>query len=199
VDQLALITTIGSSSANSLCTVAEADTYLDESGLYDMDAWDALEDTVKEQHLVWAMKIMNDLTWSGWPVYKNQTLFAPRWFDIKEWLYWKEYGDAVAIPEDLKTAQAYIAYDVVYRRQVGGLINPADGVVGEQQVKSFKLFDSLDVTLATQYTIQQVDGTLFAQLLRSQYWPIYTLLTPYMSLFSAIPEPKGPPLEDEVE
>ena len=80
-----LTTTVGSKSANSFVTVAQADAYL-ASSPYTLTQWAALTTEQKNLRLILAAKDMTQrLTWKGWKLHRNQALAFPRW--------WQHYQD----------------------------------------------------------------------------------------------------------
>ena len=61
---------------NSYCTLAEADAYLLDR-LYS-DAWVTANDSVKEQALVTATRVLDNLNWIGTAISESQSLAFPR-------------------------------------------------------------------------------------------------------------------------
>jgi hypothetical protein len=136
---MALNTEVASPSADSYCTVAEADTYL--AGItdrFDTSDWDALSDTQKEQRLKLAAQILDTaIPFRGVSATKAQALKWPRifpgedlyvdddnplensfdtWTDLTDYadLLGMEEADYPGIPDEVKWAQIEIAYQVVH-------------------------------------------------------------------------------------
>lgn len=183
---MALVTTIGASSANSYITVAEADTILDDAAIWDMAAWDALEDTAKEYRLLLAAALMNQFSWAAYPIYTNQALAFPRW--------WTDEDD-IEIPDAITQAQAFIAYDVIHRGTVG-ITAPSTGI-SKAPIKSLSLFSAISITRADG-ALGAADATSLESWIRSNHFPIYLLMAPYQTQVTVIPGPTGPDLLDEV-
>ena len=61
---------------NSYATVAEAETYFTDR--LDVSAWEVASDSQKEQALVTATSILDDLSWTGIAVSESQLLAFPR-------------------------------------------------------------------------------------------------------------------------
>lgn len=177
---MSLFTTLGSKSANSYITVVEADSYL-ASSPYNLTAWSALTVAQKEYRLILAAKLMNTFSWAGYRVYENQALSFPLWFLDT---------DTVEIPEDIKTAQAYIAYAVIHRG-LTEITNPADGRSSEPEIKRLSLFSSL-VVEASENPVVKSDGSLFEALISSEHFPIYLLISDYLTQIQMSPGPLGP-------
>lgn len=174
---MTLVTTIGSSSANSYSSVAEADAALAASIFYpDVSLWTALTTAQKEELLIHATLVMGRFWWNGYEVYENQALPLPR--------RWTEDEDIV-IPDNAKTAQAYIAFDVILRSTYDKTL-PSEGG-DDMAVKSFSV-GGLSVTLASQ-SLQQLDATALAQAIKSQYAHIYRLIESLVSEVGFIPGP----------
>lgn len=177
---MALVTTAGSSSANSFITVAQADTYLAASP-YDTTAWDALSDSEKENLLILAGIEMNNLAWRWWPIYTNQAMCWPRW---------ETDEDDTDIPDNIKKAQAYIAYDVIWRGLQGGL-TPSEGA-GTDAITRLALFGELTVSF----------GDSASSL--AQGWPLtdlcHLLISQWVTRIKYTGQSSGtaPDLEDEI-
>jgi len=184
---VALVTTIGSRSANSYISVGSADSILAASSLYDTAAWSALTSTAKEERLLLACLLMNRMSWVGFQVYKNQALAFPRRWTAE---------DDIEIPLNIRQAQAFIAYDVIHRGLVS-VSNPSKGI-SRAAIKSLSLFQqSLTVTRADG-PMTPADTSGFEQIIRTSHFPIYLLIDPYLTQVSVLPAPEGPELLDEV-
>lgn len=193
---MALVTTNGSSSANSFITVDEADAHIAASS-YVTSAWDELTDTEKENLLLLAAKVMQNMGWYKWPVYKNQALPFPRW-DAEDAADHVS-GDEVEIPDDIKKAQAYIAYDVIYRGLQSGENNPADGPASDA-ISRLNLFGEVSITMATG-EVPLADGSAWSRIIKGKHFAIDLLLNEWLTDFywtSGISDEDAPALLDEV-
>jgi hypothetical protein len=188
------ITTPGGSSSNSLCTVAEADDYLDAS-FYDTTAWFDLTEAEKGSLLVIAGLVMNGMNWIGWPVYENQAMCWPRWIKAQKYpnkahflsdysLFGEDESDlftdeTVKFPDAMKKAQAFIAYDVVYR----GLQNRTSAAAGpaSDAIRSLSLFGDISLSFDPGQEVPLRDLCNLSGFLRSRSLEVYTLLSPYVS------------------
>lgn len=167
---MSLITTIGSKNANSFNTVAEADAYLADIGIYDLTAWNALTTGAKEIRLIHgALILKNEFVWDGWPVYKNQFLPFPLWFAT---------DDPIVVPEAIKQAHAYISYAIVHKRFVE-ISNPADGPSTAPDITSLGL---LGISIGAASTpAQPVDSSVLEMITQTEHMHIYNLLKPYLA------------------
>jgi hypothetical protein len=172
---MALDVTVGGNAANSFCTVAEADEWIAASH-YPGDAWDAQTDGEKESLLVLAGMLMNNMSWCDYEVYEDQAMSWPRW----SWESAREYedGDVITIPAAIRKAQAWIAYDVVYRG-LQGASSPSEGR-GADAISSLSLFGDVSISFGGAER-SLADGTAFARAVQSEHWPIYALISAYVS------------------
>lgn len=129
---MALVTTSGSTSADSYATQAEATAYLAirTTGT----TWTSLTSDVKDNYLRWAAITLDTLGWRGARTAETQALAWPR-ADVED-----QDGYAVeddAIPTWLKRAQAEMAYQLVSTDWTQGLgTTPARRVkVGSLEVE----------------------------------------------------------------
>ena len=188
-----LVTTAGSSSANSLCTLAEADAYIAAS-LYSTTAWDALTDDEKTYCLILAARVLAGFEWIGWPVYEYQAMPWPRWLPTAEYFT----ADYTSFPAAIKQAQAYIAYDVIYR----GLQSrsaPSDGVATEA-IQRLSLFGDISISYATG-EVPLSESSAWSEIIRHDHFEIDLLLEPYISAVaftSGRTDETAPTLLDEV-
>jgi hypothetical protein len=192
---LAIITTPGGSSSNSFITVSEADAYLAATTLFDTSPWQSLTEAQKEERLILAALLMKTrFNWIGWPLYKKQALPFPRRMPGDE-----DFDEsAIAIPEDIKNAQAYIALDIVHRGSVG--LTPASHGTPKPDLKRLSLFGSLDVTLSD--TAQGTsDPSSLGRAIASPHWVIEQMLSRYLTtirFINAASIDDAPELLDEV-
>ena len=192
---MAIVTTPGGSSSNSFITIGEADSYLAATTLFDTSSWDSLAEAQKEERLIHAALLMKTrFNWIGWPVYRKQALPFPRWLPDEQ-----EFDeDTVAVPKDVKKAQAYIALDIVHRGSVG--LDPASDGTTKQALKRLFLFGSLDVTLSDNPRPTS-DPSSLGRAIASPHWIIEQMLSPYLTtvqFINAASAAEAPELLDEV-
>lgn len=184
---MALVTTIGSKSANSYISVESADSILTASSIYDTAAWTSLASSAKEERLILACLVMNRMSWAGYQVYENQALAFPRRWTADE---------AIEIPLNIQKTQAFIALDVIHRGLVS-LSNPSSGV-SKAAIKSLSLFQqSLTVTRADG-PVTPADTSGLEQIIRTSHFPIYLLIDPYLTQVDVLPALEGPEMLAEV-
>ncbi len=195
-----LITTLGGSTSNSMCTLAEADTYLTNSfygGTYGTipAEWDDMDDAEKESLLILAGLVMNGMSWVGWPVYEDQAMCWPRWLvyktqsnnrlNITSWGAFADdeselfTADTARLPDAVKKAQAYIAYDVVWR----GLQNRTSPSAGpaSDAIKSISLFGDVSLSFDPGQEVPMRDLQSINGFMRARAHEIYQLLAPYVT------------------
>lgn len=102
---MALDATDGGATANSFCTVAEADSFL--SDRHDTELWETFGDQTKEELLITATDIMESLEWLGSAETTTQALQLPR-----NGTYTKNGGIIDGIPAAVKNAQAMLAFAI---------------------------------------------------------------------------------------
>lgn len=170
---MAINVTSGSKTANSFCTVAEADEFLEASG-WDVSLWDALDDEEKENLLILAALALNNLSWIGWKCYERQNLAWPRWFEEEEYFT----ADTISLPDDIKKTQAFLAFDVIYRG-IQGRTSPSAGPATDA-VKSLSLFGDISLSFGNATEVPLRDGISLTGLLRAGHPEIYLLLSPYV-------------------
>jgi hypothetical protein len=198
---LTLRSTTGSKTANSWITAAEADAILTALGVYNLTAWNALTTAAKEFRLILAAKEMaSQFDFAGWPVYRNQALPFPRWFTEE---------DSIVIPDEIKIAQACIAYAIIHKRLVD-ISNPADGATEDSDISSISLFGAISISAASS-PVDQVDRSALEAAIKSEHAHIYLMISDWVTQASLIPRmpqqdytvflPNGqtiPPLLEEV-
>ena len=208
---MALKTTTGSKTADSMITVAEADAYLAASPYSSvLTAWTALSTANKEIRLKLAAKFMkNHYSWIGWPAYENQAMPFPRVKAVRTedtgfrnpvWRYntgsyETQYTDPET-PDDIKRAQAYIAYGIIHRGLVD-VTNPNNGPSGHLVAQSLSLFGDMSVSLGSQDPLY-TDNSALEMAIRSEHFHINLLIEDWISQFNATPRAFGPTLLDEV-
>lgn len=149
---MALITTVGSSTADSYVTVSEANEYL---GSFYGDipaAWDALDEGPKESRLKVSALLFNTFAWRGVKACFSQRLAFPRWWytdDEYEWMlddeeYYTDFSEitenAPTLPTEVKYAQIEMAYQVVNQ-----IIQLDPLAFSEKEIKMFELGGSLSI------------------------------------------------------
>jgi hypothetical protein len=108
---ITIIATPGASNANSYCTLAEANTYHDESRYHSKETW--LENTTSDRSraLIWASRLLDEMvTWDGAIVDTNGALRWPR-YDV-----WHEDGYMISstiVPQFVKDAASEFAYHLL--------------------------------------------------------------------------------------
>ena len=102
---MALDTTVGSATADSMITVLEADEIIARSFPSDYEEWDNLDTEVKEQMLKNGVSFFSYLPLRGDVAYEGQSMPFPRTVQT----------DITVIPQEVKDAQAEISFNVVYR------------------------------------------------------------------------------------
>jgi len=165
---MSLVTTIGSKLTTSFVTITEADDILDLMPDDDAD-WTALSDNEKELRLKWAATLMSYLPWRGTRQYRNQRLCWPRTGTI---------ADADTIPDEIKDAQAMLAYQVIHR----ALSNrpDIDSETDDPDLKSISISGLVSLTYADG---RMPKGIPFLQIIRTIHFPIVLTLEPYLTRF----------------
>jgi hypothetical protein len=165
-----LRTTMGASNANSFVNLGEADAYMAASSFRDRNLWIELGEEERENLLILAALIMSGMSWEWWPVYENQALPFPRWrYDT----------DTVQIPEAIKKAQTYIAWDIVYRN-FQSTSSASDGALGDT-IARFDLFGDVSITYGRSGAaeISIADGETWGDIINNDHLVIDLLLQKY--------------------
>lgn len=101
-----LVATPGSASANSYCTVAEANAYHDSHGF--ATTWTSASTADKTVALIWATRLLDaTYNWVASVVDGVQALKWPRWAVMDAHDY--DYIPTTTIPQELKNATAELA------------------------------------------------------------------------------------------
>ena len=120
---MALDATVGSSSADSYCTVAYADTYFASS--YNRPLWEALDTEYKEIVLKESTRLLDGLvSWYGYRATSVQSLRWPRAYVRDTDSIWgsaqymdvivsEAYIDSTIIPKQIKDIVCELAYDIL--------------------------------------------------------------------------------------
>lgn len=130
---MALVTTIGSASANSYVSISEAVSIF--GGWLSTSAWDAADATSREKALRQAAARLQHETWRGSRVDDTQALAWPR-YDVakpdRQGFIGTAYYLTTEIPDDVKTAQCLLALNYLngYGQSNGQAVESftADGV-----------------------------------------------------------------------
>ena len=160
---------------------------------------------------------MNGLPWLGWQVYEKQAACWPRWPfpEAMNPRYARKYryysGFAYTFPEDdytaataefpvnVKKAQAYLAYDVIYRG-IQGRTSPSAGPA-QDAIKSLSLFGDISLSFGEhQERLLMNDSLSLLGLLRAGHPEIYLLLAKHVTEINFISDWSDyePELLDEV-
>ena len=110
----------------------------------------------------------------------NDRFYAiPGWGEVIQYsdLTEEQLEELDVVPDDIKRAQAWISYDIVHRGLVG-VTNPGAGTKVKPELKSLKVFDSIDITVATTAVQKQV-LTGFDDVTQSEHFVISMLLEGY--------------------
>jgi len=139
---ITLNATAGSASANSYCTVAEADTYHKENRYHSYDTWQEYSSDEKKRGLIWATRLLDErMIWSGLLVSSTQALRWPR-----AGVYDRDGNgfSSSVIPQFLKNAVSEFAYFLMASERLGD-----DDTAGFKELKVGTLemvVDKLDRT-----------------------------------------------------
>lgn len=172
---MALKTAVGGRESNSFCTVAEADAALvllgQEEGATAPADWSALSQGQKEFRLQLAAAAMSFFPWRGTRVYCGQALPFPR--DCQD--------DVTVVPDEIKVAQAQIAYNVIHQAlksepAMDGDENPLEG--SDLRVTQVSLGGLLTVAFSGE---PAKAGTILDRLVKSLQFPIYLALQKFTS------------------
>jgi hypothetical protein len=165
---LSLDTRIGSATAQSYITAAEADTLL-ASLPDDTTAWDSLSTAEKEFRLRLASDFIGMLRLrQPGKAYRTQALHFPRQCQT-------DFGYSVhSIPTEVKEAQAFIAYSVIHRALAQRPSSMTEDS-GTRSVKSFSV-SGLNINFG-----ELTGGTSVEVFLKTQHWPIYLLLRKFIT------------------
>lgn len=164
---MSLDVTIGTKTATSYVDIDDADDILALMPDDDTD-WLALTDNEKELRLKWAANLMMYLPWRGTRQYR-QRLSWPRSNTIAE---------ESTIPDEVKDAQAMIAFQVIHR----ALVNrpDIDAEVDDPDLKSISISGLVSLTYSDK---RMPKGMPFMAALRSIHFPIILTLEPYLTRF----------------
>jgi hypothetical protein len=166
---MALKLHVGGAESDSFVTVLEADDYL-ENLPDDTTEWEELSTEAKELRLQLAAQLMGHLPFRGYTVYRYQRLCFPRTS--------QPYGRRFQIPNDIKRAQAFVAYSIVHRSLAARAAMGEDGADASWGTpRSISLAGLVSVSFSGESTATN----MLENLTRSMPYPVYTLLKPYLS------------------
>jgi hypothetical protein len=165
---MAIKTAVGGRESNSFCNASEADDYIALLGI-DTTAWDDQDDDQKDYCLQLAAQALDLLPWRGQRVYCGQALCFPRSFQ----------DDMGMVPDEVKQAQAQIAFNVIFRALQSIATQPTeDGPQSDSRVQRVSLGGMLDVWFSSD---PAKTGTLLDRLTRSLQFPIYLAIQRFTS------------------
>jgi hypothetical protein len=108
---ITIIATPGASNANSYCTLAEANTYHDESRYHSKETWLEFSSSDRSRGLIWATRLLDEMvTWHGSIVDSSAALRWPR-YNV-----WHEDGYMITqtdVPQFVKDATSEFAYHLL--------------------------------------------------------------------------------------
>ena len=162
---MALVITPGSPDADSMATVDEANIYI--SGNFpeeDVEIWDALELSKKEQLLRLGAEVMGYLPFRGYKMYIGQTMVFPR-------------NLFPSIPQIVKNAQIELTMNVALRAE---LVQPsiATGAESSSKISQVSLAGIISVSFDEE---GDASGSLLDQLVRNINLSTFAGLRKYLT------------------
>ena len=142
----------------------------------------------------YATQVRSMIAWDSWWGYGGDIFFPASMSGGTGLWTWPE-DDPIVIPDDIKIAQACIAYAVIHKRLVQQS-NPADGPEDSLDVSSMS-YGGLSMSASTGSPVR-LDGTTLEAVIRSEHSHIYLLLEAYITRIVCSPGPRGPALLPEV-
>jgi hypothetical protein len=106
-----IVATVGSASANSYVTLAEADTYM-ESRL-NSTTWDDATTDNQNRALVEATRELTNRVWKGYRVDSTQALSWPRQWAVDPDSPTQDYYDTDTVPQRVKDATCELAFQFI--------------------------------------------------------------------------------------
>jgi hypothetical protein len=103
--------TVGSASANSYATLAEAETYMEAR--LNGTLWDASTDDNKNRALVEAARELDPLGWDGYRVDDTQAMSWPRSWVVNPDDPNRDYYGSTTVPQRVKDAQCELAFQFI--------------------------------------------------------------------------------------
>lgn len=132
--------TVGGASANSYCTLVEAELYV-SAKLYH-DSWDNAENDDKTVALIWATRLLDEqVDWTGIKVSDTQALRWPR-YDA-----WDRDGYEILstiIPQWLKNATAEFAFHLLLKDRLQTMDDNVAGLTSVTAGSVSVSFDKMD-------------------------------------------------------
>jgi len=199
---MALVTTVGSATANSFATVEAADTYIASRFMDADDDWVSLSTANKETRLTVAAHLLGSLPFRGIKATVAQALVWPRLFPRDALFGRGTYGgsglyrtyadittratalevDPPTIPQEVKDAQIEVAFQVVHKSLMSMAVGQT-ATTPQQALKSVSVSGGLSVTLAegASDAHKAVAGYLGGKSLTSLVY-IDALLTKYLTM-----------------
>lgn len=170
---MALTIIVGGADSDSYITLAEAEVLLKASYPEQYEDWTDLEDEMKEAYLRGACEVISYLPLRGKKVYCDQVLSFPR-------MLLRDADDAVydSIPVGVKTAQAEIAFNVIYRADLSGS-EIAEGEVAGSRVTQVSLGGGL--LMVSFAGDNETSGTMLDRITRSINHKTYFALRRHLS------------------
>jgi Putative DnaT-like ssDNA binding protein len=170
---LSLITSIGGPESNSYVSLSWAETYLATLFGTLSDEWTTLSTEMREYRLEMGAALIGWLPLRGHRVYKQQSLSFPRSCQT----------DVTVIPENVKNAQALLAYEVAHLAVNAETSLTDNGISQDGASVRFIGLGALQVTLGSEITAQ--GGGLLLAFIRSGYPQIYLMVMPFCSSIRA--------------
>ena len=168
---MALNTDVGSSSADSMATLAEISAHLNNN--YSEDAafatWEDMTTAQQEDLCRQAALFFGYFPLRGAKVFTDpeQSMMFPR----------TSQTDQTIIPEDIKVIQAEILFNIILRAVISRT-SPADGVASTAQVKKLGLGGLLSIEFASG---GETSGSMMEQFTRSVTSLTWLRLRPYIT------------------
>lgn len=167
---MGLITIVGGRESNSYCTLKEGAVFIALLGV-DLTAWENLEQAQQEFCFVLAAQAMHYFPWTGRRAYCGQALDFPR----------TSQDNVTVYPEEIKQAQAQIAFNVIFRALQALANQPSEGATTDlSKVRQVSLGGLLSVSFDN---MAAKGGTIMDMLTRSLQFPIYMAVTRWVSQF----------------
>lgn len=172
---MALITTIGGATSDSYITLVEAVALLKVSFPEQYEEWTDLEEEMQEALLRGACDVISYLSLRGKKVYCEQALSFPR-------MLLRDAEDVVydSIPNGVKSAQAEIAFNVLYRASLSGA-EVAEGEVAGSRVTQVSLGGGL--LMVSFAGDNETSGTMLDRVTRSINHRTYLALRRHLTQF----------------
>jgi len=119
-----IVATVGSASANSFVTLAEAETYCEAR--LNVSLWDAATDDTKNRALVEATRELDPLLWAGYRTDDVQSLAWPRQWVVNPDDPNLNYYDSDEIPQRVKDGACELALQFIKAGTSDVADNPSD-------------------------------------------------------------------------